>query len=38
MDLWENEIQEFMPRAAQPASASKETYYGGLYQKLVLIS
>lgn len=37
MDLWENEIQEFMPRAAQPASASKETYYGGLYQKLVLI-
>ena len=37
MDLWEHEIQEFMPRAAQPASLSKETYYGGLYQKLVLV-
>ena len=37
MDLWEHEIQEFMPRRAQPASMSKETYYGGLYQKLVLV-
>jgi len=37
MDLWEHEIQEFMPQAAQPAAVSKETYYGGLYQKLVLV-
>lgn len=37
MDLWEHEVQEFMPRRAQPASMSKETYYGGLYQKLVLV-
>jgi ubiquinone/menaquinone biosynthesis C-methylase UbiE len=37
MDLWEHEVQEFMPRGAAPVSLSKETYYGGLYQKLVLV-
>lgn len=37
MDLWEHEVQEFMPRHAKPVSLSKETYYGGLYQKLVLV-
>lgn len=37
MDLWEHEIEEFMPRGITPASLSKETYYGGLYQKLVLV-
>lgn len=37
MDLWEHEIEEFMPRGVTPASLSKETYYGGLYQKLVLV-
>jgi len=36
MDLWDNEIQEFMPRRVKPAAMCKETYYGGLYQKLVL--
>jgi ubiquinone/menaquinone biosynthesis C-methylase UbiE len=37
MDLWEHEIEEFMPRVQKPASMSKQTYYGGLYQKLVLV-
>ena len=37
MDLWQNEIEAFMPRHAKPASITKKTYYGGLYQKLVLI-
>jgi ubiquinone/menaquinone biosynthesis C-methylase UbiE len=37
MDLWENEIEAFLPRRAKPASISKETCYGGLYQKLVLV-
>lgn len=37
MDLWENEIAAFMPPHVTPASVEKKTYYGGLYQKLVLI-
>jgi ubiquinone/menaquinone biosynthesis C-methylase UbiE len=37
MDLWQNEIEAFMPQLAKPASITKKTYYGGLYQKLVLI-
>lgn len=37
MDLWEHEIEEFMPRELCPASIEKKTYYGGLYQKLVLV-
>ncbi|HEY0885326.1 MAG TPA: rhodoquinone biosynthesis methyltransferase RquA [Ramlibacter sp.] len=37
MDLWENEVQAFLPAHAQPASITKQTYYGGLYQKLVLV-
>lgn len=36
MDLWEHEIETFLPRRAKPASIRKETYYGRLYQKLVL--
>jgi ubiquinone/menaquinone biosynthesis C-methylase UbiE len=36
MDLWEHELAEFMPRGYQPASIRKDTFYGGLYQKLVL--
>ena len=36
MDLWQNEIAAFMPAGMQPASLGKKTYYGGLYQKLVL--
>jgi ubiquinone/menaquinone biosynthesis C-methylase UbiE len=37
MDLWDHEVKEFMPRDVKPASMHKQTYYGGLYQKLVLI-
>jgi ubiquinone/menaquinone biosynthesis C-methylase UbiE len=36
MDLWENEVQAFLPPDVQPAAITKQTYYGGLYQKLVL--
>jgi ubiquinone/menaquinone biosynthesis C-methylase UbiE len=36
MDLWENEVEAFLPARTRPASIVKETYYGGLYQKLVL--
>jgi ubiquinone/menaquinone biosynthesis C-methylase UbiE len=37
MDLWRNEVESFLPERVKPASITKETYYGGLYQKLVLI-
>ena len=37
MDLWENDIEHFLPTNVRPASIEKKTYYGGLYQKLVLI-
>ena len=36
MDLWRHEISEFLPVGSPPASIEKQTYYGGLYQKLVL--
>ena len=36
MDFWENEVQAFMPHDVPPAAITKQTYYGGLYQKLVL--
>lgn len=36
MDLWNHEVAEFMPRPADLSSITKQTYYGGLYQKLVL--
>jgi ubiquinone/menaquinone biosynthesis C-methylase UbiE len=37
MDLWQHPITEFLPPQAQLASLSKRTYFGGLYQKLVLV-
>jgi hypothetical protein len=37
MDLWNHEIQDFIPQRLQPTSMAKQTYFGGLYQKLVLI-
>jgi ubiquinone/menaquinone biosynthesis C-methylase UbiE len=36
MDLWEHEVAAFLPADMRPASITKQTYYGGLYQKLVL--
>ncbi|MFZ1100080.1 MAG: rhodoquinone biosynthesis methyltransferase RquA [Steroidobacteraceae bacterium] len=37
MDLWTHQISEFMQDAPPLASCSKETYFGGLYQKLLLV-
>ena len=36
MDLWNHEIQDFIPKGLKPTSMAKQTYFGGLYQKLVL--
>ena len=37
MDLWEREVETFLPSGRKPASIAKQIYYSGLYQKLVLI-
>lgn len=37
MDLWQREVEDFLPAGTRPASIEKLTYYGGLYQKLVLV-
>ncbi|MFC5499451.1 rhodoquinone biosynthesis methyltransferase RquA [Caenimonas terrae] len=36
MALWEHQIEEFMPADCRPAAIEQRTYYGGLYQKLVI--
>ncbi len=36
MALWQHELQHFMPPQAKPASLCKRTWFGGLYQMLVL--
>lgn len=35
MDLWKHDVEEFLPRGIK-AALHKRTYFGGLYQKLVL--
>jgi ubiquinone/menaquinone biosynthesis C-methylase UbiE len=35
MDLWRSDVESFLP--FQPSSVEKRTYFGGLYQKLVLV-
>ena len=35
-DLWRHEVEHFMPAASTPTPFDKHTYFGGLYQKLVL--
>jgi ubiquinone/menaquinone biosynthesis C-methylase UbiE len=37
MDLWDHCVLEFLPKHMQPASVRKSTWFGGLYQKLVLV-
>lgn len=37
IDLWHREIEHYLPQASKPVSMHKETLFGGLYQKLVLI-
>jgi ubiquinone/menaquinone biosynthesis C-methylase UbiE len=36
LDLWESEIAEFLPAGVPLAATRKQTYFGGLYQKVVL--
>ncbi len=36
LDLWQHEIAEWLPDSVMPAQIRKQTYYGGLYQKLVI--
>lgn len=35
-DLWNNEIETYLPQDVKFSSIRKETYFGGLYQKVVL--
>jgi ubiquinone/menaquinone biosynthesis C-methylase UbiE len=37
MDLWNSQIEDFLPAQLRPASVEKQTYFGGLYQKLVWV-
>ncbi len=36
LDLWRHEIMEWLPEGVSAAQIRKQTYYGGLYQKLVI--
>lgn len=36
MDLWNHPLQAFLPAGVEFASTDHQTYFGGLYQKLVL--
>jgi len=35
-DLWRNELVDFLPEKLRPATVDKRTYFGGLYQRVVL--
>lgn len=37
LDLWEKEIGHWLPNQPVPSSLRKETYFGGLYQKVVIV-
>lgn len=36
MDLWRHDIVNWLPAQAQAQTVSKQTYFGGLYQKVVI--
>jgi len=36
MDLWRDDIANWLPAGASPAQFDKQTYFGGLYQKVVI--
>jgi ubiquinone/menaquinone biosynthesis C-methylase UbiE len=36
MDVWRGEIIDWLPAASAPAKVEKQTYFGGLYQKVVI--
>jgi ubiquinone/menaquinone biosynthesis C-methylase UbiE len=35
-DLWQHELESYFPIGTKPASLRKQTFFGGLYQKIVL--
>lgn len=37
LDLWQSEIAELIPAEIQPATVDKSTFFGGLYQKVVIV-
>lgn len=36
LDLWDAELADYLPGDVEPASLRKQTFFGGLYQKVVL--
>ena len=36
LDLWRNELTEFMPESIRPEQVESSFYFGGLYQKVVI--
>ena len=36
LDLWKHDIGEWLPSATLPSAIGKQTFYGGLYQKLLI--
>nr|VFJ96455.1 MAG: Methyltransferase domain-containing protein [Candidatus Kentron sp. LFY]VFJ98954.1 MAG: Methyltransferase domain-containing protein [Candidatus Kentron sp. LFY]VFK20120.1 MAG: Methyltransferase domain-containing protein [Candidatus Kentron sp. LFY] len=36
LDLWKNEIMDWAPEGLRPAALRKETFFSGLYQKVVV--
>jgi ubiquinone/menaquinone biosynthesis C-methylase UbiE len=36
LDLWQSELDAFLPEGVRVASIRKQTYFGGLYQKVVI--
>jgi len=36
LDLWRHELLEWLPESVRPEQVRKQTYFGGLYQKLVI--
>jgi ubiquinone/menaquinone biosynthesis C-methylase UbiE len=36
LDLWNHEISSWFPQGFSPRAVHKQTYYGGLYQKVVI--
>lgn len=36
MDMWRNEITDWLPADVVPAKVEKQLYFGGLYQKVVI--
>jgi ubiquinone/menaquinone biosynthesis C-methylase UbiE len=36
LDLWQHEIAQWLPEGVHPGQMRKQTYFGGLYQKVVI--